>query len=72
MMERRFFAMKRLKVLLFVLGVLMASPMGVCWPADVKITDLTEETAPVSTDILIMVDDPSGSPATRKVKSAIC
>lgn len=35
--------------------------------ADAKITALTAETAPVSTDILPMVDDPGGTPVTKKV-----
>lgn len=34
--------------------------------ADTKITALTENTAPIATDILPMVDDPSGTPATQK------
>jgi hypothetical protein len=35
--------------------------------ADAKITELTAETAPINTDLLVMVDDPSGTPATKKV-----
>lgn len=35
--------------------------------ADQKITALTENTAPVLTDILPMVDDPAGTPATQKI-----
>lgn len=34
--------------------------------ADQKLTALTANTAPISTDILYMVDDPGGSPASRK------
>lgn len=35
--------------------------------ADTKITALTENTDPISTDILPMVDDPSGTPVTKKI-----
>ena len=35
--------------------------------ADAKITALTENTAPVSTDLLVMVDDPAGTPLTQKI-----
>lgn len=35
--------------------------------ADQKITALTANTAPIGSDILPMVDDPSGTPATQKV-----
>lgn len=35
--------------------------------ADQKITQLTENTSPILTDILPMVDDPGASPATQKV-----
>lgn len=35
--------------------------------ADSKITDLTANTAPVSTDLLLMVDDPAGSPLSQKL-----
>ena len=38
--------------------------------ADVKITALTENTTPISTDILPMVDDPAGTPLTQKVTIA--
>ena len=38
--------------------------------ADTKITGLTEETAPVTTDLLVIVDDPSGTPATKKATIA--
>jgi len=34
--------------------------------ADTKITALTEETAPVSADLVAIVDDPAGTPATEK------
>jgi len=35
---------------------------------NVKITDLVEETTPVTTDIMLMVDDPGGSPVSKKVQ----
>lgn len=35
--------------------------------ADLKITALTQNTTPISTDIIPMVDDPAGSPLTQKV-----
>lgn len=38
--------------------------------ADAKITALTENTAPISTDIFPMVDDPAGTPLTQKVTLA--
>ncbi|MEK7112181.1 MAG: hypothetical protein AAB875_02535, partial [Patescibacteria group bacterium] len=38
--------------------------------ADAKITALTENTAPLTTDILPMVDDPAGTPLTQKVTFA--
>ncbi len=35
--------------------------------ANLKITALTENTAPLNTDIVPMVDDPSGTPLTQKI-----
>lgn len=35
-----------------------------------KITELTENTTPVSTDILVIVDDPAGTPLTQKITLA--
>jgi len=35
--------------------------------ADEKITALAENTAPEDTDLLVMVDDPGGAPATQKI-----
>ena len=38
--------------------------------ADIKITGLGENTTPLSTDILPMVDDPAGTPLTQKITIA--
>ena len=38
--------------------------------ADLKITELTENTSPITTDIIPMVDDPAGTPLTQKVTLA--
>jgi hypothetical protein len=38
--------------------------------ADTKITDLDENTAPVSTDLMVIVDDPAGTPASQKLTLA--
>lgn len=35
-----------------------------------KITELTENTSPVGTDLIVMVDDPAGTPATQKMTIA--
>lgn len=35
-----------------------------------KITAYTEDTAPVSTDLFVMVEDPAGTPVTKKVTVA--
>jgi len=35
--------------------------------ADAKITQLTANTLPLTTDLLVMVDDPSGTPLTQKI-----
>lgn len=39
--------------------------------ADTKITGLGANTAPIATDILPMVDDPGGTPATQKITLAV-
>lgn len=36
--------------------------------ADVKITALSEESTPISTDLLLLVDDPTGTAASKKVE----
>src|SRR3990167_671627 len=38
--------------------------------ADAKITQLPENTTPVSTDLIPVVDDPAGTPATQKMTLA--
>lgn len=53
--------MKKLLLALFLLVPVQL------WAADSKVTDLTEETTPASTDILYIVDDPSGTPTSKKV-----
>jgi hypothetical protein len=35
--------------------------------ADAKISSLTANTTPLETDLLVMVDDPSGTPLTQKM-----
>jgi hypothetical protein len=35
--------------------------------ANAKITQLTENTTPIASDLSVMVDDPSGTPVTEKV-----
>lgn len=35
--------------------------------SDAKITALTENTTPIGTDLLAIVDDPAGTPATQKI-----
>jgi len=37
-------------------------------PGDAKVTSLTENTTPVNTDMMPIIDDPAGTPATQKVK----
>lgn len=36
--------------------------------ADIKVTALSEESTPISTDIVMMVDDPGGTPVSKKVE----
>jgi hypothetical protein len=36
--------------------------------ADTKLANLTEDTAPLATDLLYEVKDPAGTPLDRKVK----
>lgn len=38
--------------------------------ADTKITGLTELTSPANNDLLVIVDDPSGSPVTKKITAS--
>lgn len=52
------------KFLLFVLGMLVAIP---CYAADTKVSALTADTTPTSDDLIYTVNDPGGTPASRKV-----
>ena len=38
--------------------------------ADIKVTALSEESTPISTDIVMLVDDPGGSAASKKLQLA--
>lgn len=38
--------------------------------ADLKITELTENTTPIGTDLIPIVDDPGGTPSTQKITLA--
>ena len=53
--------MKKLLLALFLLIPIQL------WAADSKVTDLTEDTTPTSDDILYIVDDPAGTPTSKKV-----
>jgi hypothetical protein len=53
-----------MKNILFTIFILMITVNGYC--ADSKVTALTEDTAPTNDDLLYIVDDPSGTPASKK------
>ena len=36
--------------------------------ADKKVTQLTALTAPANTDLLLIVDDPTGTPVSKKIE----
>ncbi len=40
---------------------------SICYAADKAVKDMTEDTSPLSTDIVYVVHDPGGSPVDRKV-----
>jgi len=52
------------KKLLFILVLLIAFPV---FAADVKVTEMTEDTAPTGDDLTMTVNAPGTSPANRKV-----
>lgn len=52
------------KILLSIFLLFMAT-IGYC--ADSKVTALTELTDPITTDIMYIVDDPAGTPVSKKV-----
>jgi hypothetical protein len=51
------------KKYLIILILLIAIP---CFGADTKISGLTEDTTPTSDDLVVIVNDPGGSPANKK------
>jgi hypothetical protein len=54
--------MKKLALLLLIL-LFFATP---AFCESIKVSELPEETAPTSDDLILIIDDPSGSPATKK------
>ena len=56
--------MKRWILFLMLILVLACPPVG--WGADKKVTALPLDNAPTSDDLLMTVDSPSGSPASKK------
>lgn len=52
-----------------ILGILSAILIlsSIVHAADVKVTALTENTAPLSTDLTYLVDDPGGTPVSNKI-----
>lgn len=55
-----------MKKLFFFTLILLVMSSGV-WGADVKVTALPEATEGAGGDLLIIVDDPSGSATTKKI-----
>ena len=55
-----------MRKILFILCCLVFIFSSVSWAADIKITALPEDSAPGSSDIVIVVDDPGGTPVTKK------
>jgi len=55
------------KILIFIS---VFSFLSISNAVDTKVSDLTEDTAPTTDDLLYTVDDPSGTPASRKATIA--
>lgn len=55
------------RILIFVLVCFYT---GLSFAADTKTTALTENTTPAETDIIYIVDDPGGTPASQKITKA--
>jgi hypothetical protein len=58
------------KYLILIAILVLVALSGICYGADSKITALTEDTAPTSDDLLVTVDAPGGSAATKKATIA--
>lgn len=56
----------------FVLSmfILLVILVGIAYAADTKLTALTQNSAPISTDILYIVDDPGGTPLSQYITYA--
>src|SRR5689334_21476123 len=55
----------------FLLGAVMLLALSpAAFPQSKKVTELTADTTPTSDDLVLTVNDPSGTPANRKVTLA--
>ena len=64
--------MKKFILLIFILFLLLLpTPYSLCptpsFAVDIKISELPANTAPTIDDLMVIVNDPSGTPATQKV-----
>lgn len=57
--------MKKIKYWLSIFMVMLMVSIAV--PADVPISDFTEDTTPTGDDLIVTVDDPGGTPVNKKV-----